>query len=234
MKSLSHFSKPGNLIKNLNYGNEKLFFSPLDNGIFHTTTYNPYINNKKYNKNKIPSIFRDEKSTPLNKLTNLLMKSGKKYSSYLSLIKVFKELIFVVKFEEGASLLKYMSAKYPLFNSFRDANITSPLSANFMLSNLIESSCPIFTLKADKVPKRLKRKLKARYRLKHAYVPLASRRPIALKWVASGLHWFSGGSKGERLSKLILNLLFKGDKSYISQKKMKIYKRVIKAYKDNR
>jgi hypothetical protein len=61
-----------------------------------------------------------------------------------------------------------------------------------------------------------------------------SRNLVTLKWFVSGAHWFPGLNWESQLFKAILSVFLNGNNSYLHQKKLKIYKQMVHAFKSKK
>ena len=169
-----------------------------------------------------------------NKIVNLSMYAGLKHKAFLTLINVFTKLIYVLKFEQSSDKLKYLSSKYLDFILIKSLRCKTSVTANDLLANLVHDVHPLFSLKTQKVKIKKRTKQKQRYKIRICYVKPKSRALVVLKWLVSGASWFSSQKWEDRLLKAMLNVIFGGNDSYLYDKKLKIYKQMVKTFKSRK
>jgi len=213
---------------------KKNYINLADRGIFDQTHYGVFKGTPKSNKQALRSNYSNKHSTLFNKLVNLSMVAGLKQQSFLTLSRVFSKFIYVLKFEQDAAKIKYMASRYLDFILVQNIKSKSSTTANDFLYELVTDITPLFTLKTQKTKIKKRSKKKQKYKVRIAYVKPKSRNLVALKWIISGAQWFSAKNWETKLFKALLNVFLGGSNSYLQQKKIKIYKQMVKTFKSKK
>lgn len=212
----------------------KKYVNTLNNGIFDYTHYHAYKGPAKSNKRLLRSYGANRQLSLVDKVVNLSMISGLRQKAYLNIIKVFTKFIYILKFEQDSNKLKYMSSKYLDFILVKNIKSKSSATANDFLKELTSDLSPLFTLKTQKIKAKKRSKKKQKYKIRIAYVKPKTRNMVALKWLVSGVSWFSAKNWETKLFKAVLNVFLGGTNSYLQQKKLKIYKQMVKTFKSKK
>ena len=158
----------------------KRYYSITDKGIYHPTRYKCYKGNYFIKKDLAKSIIRNRNISLFDKMVNLTMKAGLRQKSYLTLVNVFTQIIYILKFELDTEAIKYISSRYVNFILTRNLKFNSALDANELLAELVMDTAPLFTLKTQ-IAKKSKKKITQKYTVHTAYLKPLSRHLTTLK-----------------------------------------------------
>lgn len=212
----------------------KQYVSPAEKGIFEYTHYGVYQGSAKSNKRMLRSNYSNAHMSPFDKVVNLSMVSGLRQKSFITLSRAFAKLIYILKFEQDANKLKYMASRYLDFVLVQNLKAKSSASVNDFLAEVMSETSPLFNLKTQKSQIKKRSKKKQKYRVYVAYVKPQSRNLVALKWLVSDAQWFSAKNWESKIFKALLSALLGGSNSYLQQKKVKIYKQMVKTFKSKK
>ena len=162
------------------------------------------------------------------------MVSGLRQKSTLAISRAFAKLIYILKFEQDATKLKYMASRYLDFILVQNIKSKSSASVNDFLSEAITDISPLFNLKTQKSKIKKRSKKKQKYKVHISYVKPRSRNLVALKWIISDAQWFSAKNWESKIFKAMLSIFLGGPNSYLQQKKSKIYKQMVKTFKSKK
>ncbi len=202
-------------------------------GVYNYCRGNRYLYFSKFYKNVNKSYGFNTNMSPFLKIVNLNMNSGLKQRSISTILSSFLFLFFLLKHEDNDSKIAYLSSKYSEYSIIKSLKLNSPFYINDVLLEIINNISPVFTLKTNKSFSRKKtKKIKgSNFLVKIAYVKPLSRNLVTLKWLISGANWFTGLDSQTRLFKSLSNAYLGGSNSHLLKKRVKIYQKIIAAYK---
>lgn len=212
----------------------KEYVNSASRGLYNFTHYHVYRGGYKSNSRSLRSAVINRSLSPFDKVVNLSMHSGLRHRAHISVLNAFMKFIYVIKFDNDASQVEYLSSKYLDFILVRSLRKKKAIGINDLLNDLLRGVAPVFMLKTEKVKIKKRSKKKQRHRIRVVYVKPRSRNLVTLKWFVSGAHWFAGDNWESQLFKAILNVFLSGTSSYLNQKKLKIYKQMVHSFKSKR
>lgn len=179
---------------------------------------------KRKKKKRFLSYYRIKSTNFKQNFINVIFLKGLKLKYSNELSKTFQLIFFFLKkgnplFMEYSSFFKWesFSRSYLYFYSI-----------DLLIRLICMPLIPRFTIRCEKVPKRLKKKIKMKYQFKLKYVQFHNDFKKILKWLYYYSKYFNKTTLSDRLFHSLFTTFFEEKKSFIYTKKMKIYQKMLK------